>query len=104
MKSLSQLEEDLRRQAEDALDIVNRKEILVWQNHPCTTYLLRMLEADYLSYHMGWENGNFTTESDSGTIQANAKALGAVEALSLVSSAFDTIDNIKIELVEEEED
>ena len=103
MQSLSQLIETLRRQAGEVLELVDANELRNWKNHPATIYIMKQLEADYLTYHEGWENGNYTAESDSGTIQANAKALGAIEALSMVAESFDTIENVAYKVPEEEE-
>jgi hypothetical protein len=103
MRNIAEVIEDLRRQGEEALSIVSVSEIRSWQKHPATVYIQKMLEADYLDYHLQWENGNFTSDTDSGTLQANAKALGAVEALSLIATSFDDIDTTKMSKAIEED-
>ena len=104
MKSLSQVEEDLRRRALEALQIVDHNEINNWLKHPCTQYILRTLEADYMSHHISWEECSLTAESAEGTSQLNAKALGAINALTLIAEAIDDLSEIKAELTQEEEE
>lgn len=103
MLVLSQVIDDLRRQSEETLKFLNRKEIQAWRNHPATIFLIKQLEADYLTYHSEWENGNFTSETDSGTAQLNAEALGAVDALSKIAEYIDGLADIKTETEEEVE-
>lgn len=104
MINLSQTIDDLRRQSEDTLKFLNRKEIQAWKQHPATLFLIKQLEADYLLYHSMWENGDFTSETDSGTAQSNAGALGAVDALSKIAEYIDSLAELKTELEEDEED
>lgn len=101
MKPLLQAIDDLRRQGEEALELVDVNELRNWQRHPATVYILKQLEADYLQHHLMWEDGQFTAESDSGTAQANAAALGTLKALNMVAESFDTIDALKVRDIEE---
>ena len=103
MQTLSQLIDTLRRQAEESLEIVGPNEVRNWQRHPATVYILKQLEADYLNYHLLWENGHFTAESDSGTIQANSKALGALEALCAIAESIDIVAELAYKIPEEED-
>lgn len=104
MLLLSQVIDDLRRQADEALKVLDIQQIRAWQNHPATVYILKELEADYLLFHSMWENGEFTASTDSGTAQSNAEALGAVDALCKVAEYIDAIGATKADIEEAEDD
>lgn len=74
----------IRERAQDLLKGMADEEILQWKGHPITQYFRLIWTADYLDYHAGWESGDFTAESDSGTAQKNSKTLGAIEVLSRI--------------------
>ena len=104
MRSFAQQEESLQKQAEEIVGFLDHQEIINWQKHPCTQFILKRLEAETLGYHINWANGAFTDESESGTIQLNAKAIGAIEALELIADNIESLDRFKVELEEESEE
>lgn len=57
-----------------------------WRRHPATVALLNTLMGDYIDVHQAWEDGKFTSESADGTAQMNAKSLGMLEAIRLVTN------------------
>lgn len=95
---IEQLSDKLRDSADELLRETPQGERITWLQHPLTQSLLKTLNADYLDYHNGWENGSFTTESIEGTAQANAEALGSVKAISLIIGWIEDVPSPQEEL------
>ena len=57
-------------------------------DHPETKALVTRLHEDRLAIQEQWANGVYTALEQSGTIQLNAKALGAVIAITDVLDYF----------------
>jgi hypothetical protein len=53
-----------------------------WLSHPVTVRLNQYLRAKKQEFLEAWGDGRFTAESDTGTLQLNANALGQVEILT----------------------
>ena len=68
----------------ELLDSVSPGEIEQWRYHACTKALLFSLLHSEMVYMENWSKGAFTSESADGTAQQNAKALGALEAISIM--------------------
>jgi hypothetical protein len=51
-------------------------------SHPVTVALNRYLRGKKQEFLEAWGDGRFTAESDAGTLQLNANALGQVEILN----------------------
>lgn len=83
--------EDFYRRSDEALEIVGKNEIEAWYRHPITQALRFSLMGDFMGLYDSWGNGEFTKESSDGTVQANAKALGQVQA---IESMIDWIDGL----------
>lgn len=58
-----------------------KQEIVEWKQHKVTKYLIQQLKDDMKVIQETWTHGGFTTESESGTIQLNSRALGNIKAL-----------------------
>ena len=101
MKGFADLEDDLVRQAKDALDMVDDAEIVNWKKHPCTIYLQKRLMAEQLSYMLNWSDGVFTEDTSSGTTQKNSHALGVLSALNTLATDILDLDSIHKSLIEE---
>lgn len=93
MKHLDSLfdSEELRRRAAESMAEMTQEEIKNWLDHPCTRALRLTLNGDYIDYHQNWENGGFTKETSEGTAQLNSKALGAIEAIKLISEYMENL-------------
>ena len=93
MKHLESLfdSDDFRKRAEEAMGELTVEEKANWLDHPCTQALRLTLMGDYVDYHQNWENGTFTSESVEGTAQQNSKALGAIEAIRLISEYMESL-------------
>ena len=52
-----------------------------WKKQPETQEVFLFLEQLKRKILEAWANGSYTTESGDGTLQANAKAIGNVQAL-----------------------
>lgn len=83
--------QELRERAADSLAEMTQEEIKNWLDHPCTKSLRLTLKGDYIDYHQVWENGGFTSETSDGTSQMNSKALGAIEAIKLISEYMENL-------------
>lgn len=82
-----------RSLAEDALSELDKTEKANWVQHPCTRALLHTLMGDYIDHHNGWEDGMFTGPTADITAQANAKAMGSIEAIRLIAQFIEDIPN-----------
>jgi hypothetical protein len=67
---------------------VNQKNLLTpemfadWLEHPVTQALRgQVLPAKRTELHIRWENGDYTAESNEGTMQLNAKAVAEAGVL-----------------------
>ena len=59
-----------------------KQEVVEWKQHKVTKYLMHHLKEDIELIKDIWANGQYTTESEGGTIQLNSQALGGVRALN----------------------
>lgn len=91
MKTLEELSDKLQEQAEEIREVFTAEEINTWKRHPCTLYILKRLEAEYLDNHISWESGAFTEETLAGTQQRNATALGAIGALMHIKDDIESM-------------
>jgi len=94
MRTLAEMEDSLLRQAQESLEVLNSTEIRNWQAHPCTQFVLKKMAAEVLSYHINWQSGAFTEESEDGTIQKNASALGAMGALAAITEDIEQMADL----------
>ena len=85
---IEDLADTRRKRAAEQLIGLTEDEVVSWRQHPITMYLIKALEADKLDIMAAWDNGQFVAETDSGTIQKNAKALGMSETIDLVLDAI----------------
>lgn len=76
--------EDFYRRSEEALEVVTKAERETWLRHPCTQALKQALYGDFMGIYDSWGNGEFTKDSVDATAQANAKALGQIQATEAV--------------------
>lgn len=83
--------DDFRNRAAESMAEMTEDEIKNWLDHPCTQALRLTLKGDYIDYHKNWENGSFVDQSVEGTAQRNAKALGAIEAIRLISEYMESL-------------
>ena len=81
MQFLDKREASVEAQLNEILNLLTKEEIHTWLHHPCTSYIIKKIEFDIIGLMGGWSKGVFTEESESGTLQRNASALGKVSAL-----------------------
>lgn len=72
--------DELRKRALTELSLAPKGERESWLQHPCSRALVHTLQADEFDLKESWSNGNYTAESEYGTIQLNSKALGEIQA------------------------
>lgn len=105
MRILERLDDNLSARIEDALRLLSPEEIENWSKHPATQYILARIDKSVADIFMNWGAGVFTEESESGTIQRNATALGQISAYAGIEDDILSLAEVKrsSELDEEEE-
>lgn len=53
-----------------------------WSHHPVTKAWKALIAEDIEAIKAAWANGSYTSETEGATVQANAQAIGQVQALA----------------------